>query len=93
MAPRVPGIEIADHRDALGVGRPDREAHARHAVDGRHVGAQRIGQMEMAALVEQVQVEFAQHRSESVGIFRLLHRSRPLDAQQIGRRVSHGALE
>ena len=49
--------------------------------------------MEMAAFVEQVQVELAQHRPEGIGILGLLHRARPFYAQQIGRRVGHGALE
>ena len=93
MAPRIPGIEIADHRDALGVGRPDREAHAGTPSMVATLAPQRIGQIEVAALVEQMQVELAQQRPEGIGILGLLHRARPFDAQQIGRRVSYGALE
>ena len=93
MATRIPRIEIADHRHALGVGRPHREAHALHAVDRDDVGAQRLGQLEMPAFVEQVQIELAQQRAEGIGILGLLHRGGPLDAQQIGRGVGHGAFE
>ena len=93
MATRIPRIEIADHRHALGVGRPHREAHALHAVDRDEVGAQCLGQLEMPAFIEQVQIELAQQRAEGIGIFGFLHRGGPLDAQEIGRGVGHGAFE
>ena len=93
MATRIPRIEVADHRHALGVGRPHREAHARDAVDRHDVGAERLGQLEMPAFIEQMQIELAQQRAEGIGILGLLHRCRPLDAQQIGRGVRHRAFE
>ena len=61
MAPRVPGVEIADDGDALGIRRPDRKARSAHAVDRRHIGAERFGELEVPPFVEQVQVELAEH--------------------------------
>ena len=40
MAARVPLVEFAGDGDALGVGRPDGEAHAVHAVHFGEVRAQ-----------------------------------------------------
>jgi hypothetical protein len=93
MAARVPRIEVTDHSDTHGVGRPYREADAGHALEGQGVGAQHLGHLEMPALVEQVQVEIAQQRAEGVGVLGLLHRAGPLDAQQVGRAIDDGALE
>ncbi len=93
MAARVPRIEVADHRDALGVGRPHREAHARDALDRHDIGAERLGQLEVPSFVEQMQIELTQQWAEGVGILGLLHRFRPFDAQQIGRSVGHGPFE
>jgi len=93
MTACIPCVEVADHGHALGVGRPDREAHAFHAFDGHGIGAKRIGQLEMASFVEQMQVKLAQHRTEGVRVLGFLHRARPLDAQQIGRRIGHGTFE
>ncbi len=93
MAARVPRIEVADHRHPLGVGRPDREAHTLDAVDGHDVGAERLGQAEMPALVEQMQIELAQQRTEGIGILGFLHCLRPLYAQQIGRGVRYRPFE
>jgi hypothetical protein len=49
--------------------------------------------MEVSALVEQVQIELAQHSPEGIRILGLLHRRGPLDPQQIGRRVGDWAFE
>ena len=46
-----------------------------------------LGQLEVPAFVEQMQVELAEQRAEGIGILGLLHRARPVDAQQIGRAV------
>ncbi len=79
MAPPVPHVEVADHRDAAGIRRPHRKAHARHAVDLGDGGAEPFGQIPMRAFGKQMQVEIAQDRSEAVGIFGLLHRLGPVD--------------
>src|SRR6266581_1921338 len=40
MQTAVPAVEVANHRDPLGVGRPDAEAHPGDALDGLRVGAE-----------------------------------------------------
>ena len=44
VAATVPDVEVANHRHAAGVGRPDRETHTRHAAHFGDHGAQRVGQ-------------------------------------------------
>ena len=93
MAPRVPGVEIADDRDAARVRRPDGKARAAHAVDRHRIGAERFGELEVPPFVEQVQVEVAEHGPERIGVLGLLHGAGPGDAQQIGRALGDDALE
>lgn len=82
----VPAVEIADHRDAHGVRRPDREAHALHAFVTGQLRAQAGGQLAVVAFGEQVQVEFAEQRPEGIGVFAFLHAVRPVHAQAVARR-------
>ena len=63
----VPAVEIADHRDAHGVRRPDCEAHALHAFVTGQLRAQAGGQLAVVAFGEQVEVEFAEQRPEGIG--------------------------
>src|SRR6185295_16269839 len=56
MAARVPGIEIANHRDPSGIRRPHREPRAAYAVNGHHIVAEYSGQLEMPPLAEQVEI-------------------------------------
>ena len=94
VAPRVPGVEITDHRDAAGIRRPHGEARAAHAVDGHHVGAERMRQLEVPAFAEQVQVDVAEQGSVRVGVLGFLHDpARPGDAQQIRRALAHDSLK
>ena len=65
VAPRVPGVEVADHRHRTRVRRPDGEAHAAHAVDRHDAGAEMRRQFEVPPLIEQMQIEFAQQRTEA----------------------------
>ncbi len=83
MAPPVPAVEIADHGDPPGVGRPHREGHARNPLHLALVRPEAAGQLPVGALGEQVQVEVGQHQAEGVGILGLLNGVRPLDAQAI----------
>ena len=83
MPPRVPGIEIADHRHRARIRCPHREAHAGHPVNRHHPGAEMLRQFEMPSLVEQMQVQIAQRRAEAIGILGLLHAAGPADAQQV----------
>ena len=62
MAAGVPLVELAGHRDALGVGRPDGEAHALHAIDLGEVRAQRAIGFVVRAFGVQVQLEFGDQR-------------------------------
>ena len=57
MARAIPRIEIADHADAFGVGRPHREADAGNASVADHVRSERPVTLVMGAFVVQVQLE------------------------------------
>src|SRR3954464_6353944 len=52
MAARIPAVEIANHRDALRVGRPHGKTRPLHAIDRHHISAERLGEMEMPPFVE-----------------------------------------
>ena len=93
VAPRVPDVEVAHHRHRARIRRPHREPHAVHPVDRGDARSQVRGELEMPALVEQVQIELAEQRSEGVGILGLLHRARPRDAQHIGFRAGDATDE
>ncbi len=93
MTPRVPGVEVADHGDAAGVGGPHGKAHACNTLEDHGVGAKDLGQREMTAFVEQMQVEIAEQRPEGIGIFGFLRSVRPADAQKVGCSIDHRAFE
>ena len=57
---RIPAIEVPDHRDALGIGRPHREVGAGFAVHGKDVRTQLLVQTVMASLVKEVKVHAGQ---------------------------------
>ncbi len=83
VAAAVPAVEIADHGDPGGVGRPDGEVHPGDAgmLDG--MGAQPLPQAAVGALVDQIVVEFAQQRRETVGIVELPGAARVGGAQRV----------
>ena len=63
-----PRVEIADHRDALGIGRPHGEAHAARRRRPSSVWRRDSAELAVAALVEQIQVEIAeQERRRNTG--------------------------
>ena len=64
----VPLIEISDDAHALGTRRPDRELHARHAVDVGQVRAQKPIGVPVAALAEEVEIEIRELGRKAVGI-------------------------
>ena len=68
VAPAVPGVEIADHRDAARVGRPYREMHPGYAFMIEDMGAHLVVEPQMGAFRGIVVVERPQHRSEGIGI-------------------------
>ena len=84
VAAPVPGVEVADHRNAPRIGRPHREAHARHAVDHHRVRAQAVGEIAMLPFGQQIDVEFAEQRPERIRVLGLLDRAAPVDPQPIG---------
>ena len=67
-APPVPGVEIANHRDAPRVGRPDREMHAGDPLMRDRMRAERVPQPPVGAFADQVDVHVAQHAAKAVGI-------------------------
>ena len=83
----VPAVEVADHRDAAGIGGPDREAHALHAVDLAALGAKGLAEIAVAAFVEQIEVGLPQQETEGIGILGFLHAAGPADDQLVGRGV------
>ncbi len=84
MAALVPGVEIAHHRHRARVRRPHREAHAGDALDRHRPRPKRERQLEMPALVEQMQVEGAEQHAERIRVLGLL-RPRPAIGYAAGR--------
>ena len=93
MAAAVPGVEVADYRDAARVRRPDGEGHALHPVQAGRLRAEPLGQLPVRALRKKVEVEFAEHQAEAVGVFGLLHRATPADPQPVGDRLGEATGE
>ena len=52
----IPAVEVADHRDALGIGRPHREVGARLAVEFGQVRAKLLEEPVVLAFVEQMKI-------------------------------------
>lgn len=81
-----------DHARRRRMGRPEREAHARDALHAQGAGAERIGEIEVTALADEVEVVVAQEEGEGVGVLALLHHVvRPGGAQHIGPRMGNKA--
>ena len=57
------------------------------------LGAEGVGELEVPALVEQMQIELAEQQAERIRVLGLLHAARPGDPQQIGLGVRHPAFE
>ena len=68
VAPAIPLVEVAYHRDALGARRPDREMRAFHAFVPAHMGADPAVELAMGALDEQVVVDIAENSAVGVGV-------------------------
>ena len=67
-APAVPLVEIADHADPAGVGRPYRKGDALDPVVHDRMGAELLVAGEMVTLDKEMQVEFAEHGGEPVDV-------------------------
>ena len=68
MAAAVPKIEVADHRDALGIGSPDSKMHASRTFMLNQMGAHFVKQPQMRAFSNVVIVHGAKHRPKCVGV-------------------------
>ena len=90
---RVPGVEVADDGDALGVRRPDREAGALDAVVCGDVRAEHLADVEVPALGQQMQVEVAQGGAEPVGVIDLVACAMMVHAQPVWSGDGGGAGE
>src|SRR6185437_6613077 len=71
VAPAVPVVEIADHADALRIGRPDREGDAEHAVMLAPMRAHHGIALVMRAFGEEMEVEIAQDRRKGIDVIEL----------------------
>ncbi len=83
MPPHVPSVEVADHRHALGMGCPQREAHARHVATVEMLRAQRTAQRLAVACSDLQQQRFVQRGRKRVRVFDLLHPVWPHDTQPV----------
>src|SRR5438067_10001502 len=93
MAPPVPGIEIADHRNAARVRRPHGKAHAGHAVDRIDGRADTLRQIPMRAFGEEMEIHVAEDWSEGIRVFGFLQRLWPFDPEQVIRAARERADE
>jgi hypothetical protein len=97
MTPAVPVIEISDHAHAPRARRPHREGHAGHAVEGGRVRAELVVGVVVCALGQQMPIEIAQQRRETVGVVDLGDVAVPRHLEPIGKQVGpvrqHGLEE
>ena len=86
VAAAVPVVEVADHADAGGVGRPDGEVHPLDAVDGAQLRPQAVVALPVPAFVQQVQIVVGQQVRKGV---RIVHGRLPSpfvgDAEHVAR--------
>ena len=73
MDSAVPAVEVADHADAVGVGRPHREVDAGRRADDDPVRAELVEHSLVRAFAEQVQIEVGQHAPIAIRIVDLDH--------------------
>ncbi len=84
MGVGVPTVEVADHRDATRVGRPDREGDALHPLVGARMGAEFFPDPFVITLAMQMDVEAAENR-----ILECAHRMGSLEGR---RQTDSGAV-
>ncbi len=61
----VPDVEVADHADGAGSGRPDRERRSRGAVERARMRAERVPEPLVAALADEMEIELAERRERT----------------------------
>ena len=77
----VPSVEVAHHRDALRVGRPDGKVHAADAAQIGRVRAQTVLHLQQLPFAEQVQVVVGGDAAEPIGVVEL-DRLAPLEVDE-----------
>ena len=60
-------VEVADHRDARGVRRPEREQHAVDALVRRELRAEPAIELPVRPFAQQIVVERPERRAEGIG--------------------------
>ena len=91
VAAPVPEVEVAHHRNAAGIRRPNGEPHAGHAVHFRRVRAEGVAEFPMPTLAQQVQVERPERRGEGVGVSRPVRPERRVKPQVVRHALRDGA--
>src|SRR5262249_19315804 len=87
QAPPIPGIEVTDHTDAARIGRPHRKCDSFGTLVDDLMRAKLQIARQMVALGEQVNVEFAKNRRETIDVVELgLDGAAPY-AQPVGERL------
>ena len=83
----VPGIEVADHADAFGIGRQHGKGDARDAIVLDRMRPQFVIELKVAAFAQEMQIDVGQDRQKPVRIVELNDRFAKTHAQAIGHRV------
>src|SRR5207237_1303810 len=81
MPAAVPGIEVADDRDPLRIGRPDRKAHARRSAERHGLRAETFAEPAMPAFADEMEIDVPQQRPEGIGILGFFERAWPFDPE------------
>ncbi len=87
MAAAIPEVEIAHHRDALRVRRPDAKARAVHVVNYRAVRAQGFVRAQMGAFRQQPGVHLLQQRPEAIGVVDQILLTVPVHRQLVAKHI------
>ena len=87
VAPAIPAVEVADHRDALRVGRPDGECRAARAIQGGRVGAQLLPGPQVPPFGQQPDIHVAQPRAEAVSVLKLEMPVAEVGGQSVSRQI------
>ncbi len=69
----VPVIKVSDHRNPFGVGCPDGKADAFYTVLFTNVGAELFIHLKVVSFAQQVDVNIAQRRLKTIGVFRFIN--------------------
>ncbi len=96
MAAAVPVVELPDHGNALGIGRPDGEPRAGNAIHGIGMGTQRFIGAQMRSFGEQPAIHLLQQRAKAVGIVNQVLLTVPENGELIAERIfaaGHHAAE